>query len=125
MAKVKMEYSIYHYCLNENLPKEHPDFCFNCWVDEAPNSSTLSQQNWKYCKSCEDKGNVSVSTKDYKTGIETSKNMIDTLDKYKKETKEVLSRVSCKFINGGSESDLETIFNKYYPNVKMIKGLYK
>ena len=57
MVKEKIKHYIYHYCLNENLPKEHPDYCFNCWIDEAHGgANACGQQNWKYCSDCQDSG---------------------------------------------------------------------
>jgi hypothetical protein len=38
-----MKHYIYHYCLNENSPKEHPDFCFNAWVDECESNALLNK----------------------------------------------------------------------------------
>ena len=79
-----MKYYIYHYCLNENLPKEHPDFCSNCWVDECE-SSALSQQNWKYCKECEAKGFDKFTLNDRLKGLEIREKMVIELEKHKQE----------------------------------------
>lgn len=125
MAKEKNEYYIYHYCLNENLPKEHPDFCFNCWVDECTQSS-CGQQNWKYCESCQTKHKLpNYTLKDKSKGVKIHEDMIKVLEAYKEETKEIVKRRIGKLLNGHTELDLETVFNKYYPGVKMVKGLYK
>ena len=121
---------IYHYCLNENLPKEHPDFCFNCWIDEC-DGYACSQQNWKYCKSCQSDKNFpefTLKTKD--DGYKIHMDMVAHLAKYTNITKEIVRRRDTdngfgKFINGKTESDLEKVFNEFYPNVKMVKGLYK
>src|SRR5574344_1251234 len=126
------KYYIYHYCLNENLPKEHPDFCFNCWIDEAHGGSNAQgQQNWKYCESCVNTKNFPIfEMKDYEEGYKIHMDRVDNLNKYTKETKEIVRRRDTdngfgKFINGHTEADLEKVFNKYYPNVKMVKGIYK
>lgn len=123
----KNKYYIYHYCLNENLPKEHPDFCFNCWIDEAHGGSKASgQQNWKYCESCIDTKNLpKYEMKDHKKGYKIHMDMIKILDEYNDNTKEIVSRRGKKLLNGHTEVDLEKVFNKYYPNVKMVKGIYK
>ena len=84
MAKVKMKHYIYHYCLNENLPKEHPDFCFNCWVDECE-SQACAQQNWKYCPECEVKGFPKFTLEDREKGLEIAIKMKQDLEKHKKE----------------------------------------
>jgi len=47
---------IAHVCLNSKLNKEHPNYCNRGFIDIAPSSSTLSEQCWKYCKNCEEKG---------------------------------------------------------------------
>lgn len=121
---------IYHYCLNENLPKEHPDFCFNCWIDEC-DSQACSQQNWKYCSSCQESKNFpefTLKTKD--DGYKIHMDMVAHLAKYTNITKEIVRRRDTdngfgKFINGKTESDLEKVFNEFWPNVKMVKGIYK
>ena len=84
MAKVKMKHYIYHYCLNENLPKEHPDFCFNCWIDECE-SSACAQQNWKYCPECEAKGFPKFTLKDREKGLEIAIKMKQDLEKHRQE----------------------------------------
>ena len=73
------EYYIYHYCLNENLPKKHPDYCFTAWVDEAPNSHSCSQQNWKYCPRCVEKGFPEFTLKDREKGLKIRQEMIKAL----------------------------------------------
>ncbi len=84
MAKVKMKHYIYHYCLNENSPKEHPDFCFNAWVDECE-SNASAQQNWKYCKSCENKGFPKFTLKDREKGLGIAIKMKQYLEKHRQE----------------------------------------
>lgn len=123
---------IYHYCLNENLPKEHPDFCFNCWIDEAHGGNgAVSQQNWKYCSGCqEDNGLPNYKMKDYSIGYKIHMDMVEHLAKYTNITKEIVRRRDTdngfgKFINGKTETDLEKVFNEFWPNVKMVKGIYK
>jgi hypothetical protein len=120
----------YHYCLNENLPKEHPDFCFNCWVDGCETYSS-SQQNWKYCKSCvQDKNFPEFTLKTKDDGYKIHMDMVAHLAKYTNITKEIVRRRDTdngfgKFINGKTETDLEKVFNEFYPNVKMVRGIYK
>ena len=92
MAKVKMKHYIYHYCLNENLPKEHQDFCSNCWVDECE-SQAGAQQNWKYCESCESKGFPKFTLKDREKGLEIAIKMKNDLEKYKKENMSEESKI--------------------------------
>lgn len=75
---------IYHYCLNENLPKEHPDFCFNCWVDECE-SQACAQQNWKYCEHCESKGFPKFTLEDREKGLEIAIKMKVDLEKHRQE----------------------------------------
>ena len=122
---------IYHYCLNENLPKEHPDYCFNCWVDEAHGGSgAIAQQNWKFCSECSSKGFPEYIMEDYKIGYKKHMDMIAHLAKYTKATKEIVRRRDTdsgfgRFINGKNEADLKLVFDKFYPNVIMVTGIYK
>ena len=56
--------------------------------------------------------------------------MVAHLAKYTNITKEIVRRRDTdngfgKFINGKTEADLEKVFNEFYPNVKMVKGIYK
>jgi len=126
----KADYFIYHYCLNENLPKEHPDFCFNCWIDEAEQYA-LEQQNWKYCKSCVDDKNLPEFTlKTRKDGYKIHMDMVAHLAKYTKASKEIVRRRDTdngfgRFINGHTEADLKIIFDKFYPDAIMVDGIYK
>ena len=118
---------IYHYCLNENLPKEHPDFCFNCWVDEANGGNKAQgQQNWKYCSSCTiEKKFPEFNLKKYSSGRQIHIDMVKILDEYNEATKEIVNRRGKKLLNNHTEADLEKVFNEFYPNVKMVKNLYK
>ena len=84
MAREKLTYFIYHYCLNENLPKEHPDYCCTAWVDECT-STALSQQNWKYCEKCESKGFPKHTLKDRLKGEAIRLKMVAELEKHKQE----------------------------------------
>lgn len=115
---------IYHYCLNENLPKEHPDFCFNCWIDECEHYAS-EQQNWKYCSSCEAKGFPEFTMETRKDGYKIHTDMCNHLKKYTKATREIVQRNGNKLLNGHTEADLELVFDKFYPDVKMVKGIYK
>ena len=61
----------------------------------------------------------------YEVGRQKHLDMVEHLEKYTKATKDIVNRRATKFLNGHTESDLEAVFKQYYPNVQMVKGLYK
>lgn len=63
MARIKEKYYIAHLCLNSKLPNTNKDYCYNGFIDIAPQSTTCAVQCWKYCKSCEEKGYPIINEK--------------------------------------------------------------
>jgi len=88
MENKKEEYYIYHYCLNENLAKDDPNYCDRAWVDEAHGgNNACTPQNWKFCPTCVAKGFPEIKT--YTKGNKIRKEMITKLTGYEFKGREL------------------------------------